>query len=190
MKSKNRFLILALVIVGIIFISGCVEPTGPGAPTTAPGAAGAPNETQKKLTTAITPARDMTGEWEGLPGSAKWRDNVLNWACSYEGYIHLSLNQNGNNLVGTFQATITKVIPNTWNTGKVPCSQTGKQTKSSLTGTVSSSSFNFNVASIAFTGTFTTDVMQGTFESCPNQICSDGTHATGTNGDFKATRQS
>jgi len=31
--------------------------------------------------------------------------------------------------------------------------------------------------------------MQGTFESCSNQICSDGTRAVGAIGEFKVMRQ-
>ena len=183
-------LLILLVIVGIILVSGCTgtspqaAPTGPTAPQ-----GDAPTE-NKGITTVITPARDLTGEWEGLSGSAKWRDNVVNWACSYEGYFHLSLKQNGNNLVGTFTSTITKVIPNTWNTGEVPCGPKGTQPSAPLTGMVSSSSFKFTAANIIdFVGTFTSDLMQSTFESCPNQICAGGTRATGSIGEFKATRQ-
>lgn len=187
----NRVPLLAILLIGIVFISGCIESTPLAAPTSSSPAprAGAPTE-NKDITTVITPARDLTGEWEGLSGSATWRDNVVNWACSYEGYFHLSLKQNGNNLAGTFTSTITKVIPNTWNTGKVPCSPKGTQPSAPLTGTVSSSSFKFIVANVIdFAGTFTSDLMQGTFESCSNQICADGTGATGSIGEFTATRQ-
>lgn len=134
----NPVPLLAILLIGIGVISGCIEATpltAPTSPSPVPQA-GAPTE-NKDITTAITPARDLTGEWESLSSSATWRDNVVNWACSYEGYFYLSLKQNGNNLAGTF----------------------------------------------------TSDLMQGTFESCPDQICADGTGATGSIGEFKVTRQ-
>lgn len=175
MKQK-KLVILTLLIISIMLVNGCVAPNPPTAQ-------------QKELTTTISAAGDLTGEWEGLPGSAKWHDNVENWACSYEGYVHLSLNQNENNLAGTFTLTITKVIPNAWNTGKVSCSPIGKQPSALLTGTVSSSGYKFTVANVVdFVGSYTTNTIRGTFESCPNQKCADGGFATGTIGDFKAVR--
>ena len=192
MKTRCYSPLSTILLIAVIFISGCIgatPPTTPTGPSPAPQA-GAPATEKESLTTVITPARDLTGEWEGSLGSAKWRDNVVNWACSYEGYIHLSLRQDGNALTGTFQATIAQVILNSWNTGKVPCSLKGVQPSAPLTGTVSSSGFTFIVANIIdFDGTFTTDLMQGTFESCPDQLCPDSTRSTGTIGDFKATRQ-
>lgn len=178
MQKSKRYCFVILTLAMVLFVNGCVSDS-------------ANSQTgEKELTTTITPARDLTGEWEGLPGSAKWHDNVANWACSYEGYIHLSLRQNGNALAGTFQATITKVIPNSWNTGKVPCSSLGAQSPAPLTGTVSSSSFKFKMYTIVdSTGSFTTDTLQGTFESCPNQICADGSRATGSIGEFKLSMQ-
>ena len=187
----NYYSLWAILLVGVVFISGCVSQSSIKSPNTNQASEAAkttPQQTQ--ISTVISPARDLTGEWEGLPGSAKWHDNVLNWACSYEGYLHLSLKQNGNALIGTFRATITKVIPNTWNTGKVPCSKPGAQPSAQLTGTVSSSEYKFTVANlIDFTGIYTSNTIDGSFESCPNQRCLDGTSATGTIGDFKAARQ-
>ena len=190
----NCILLLATFLITVIFISGCIVPKGIGKQTTASNDAGTPStvtpETNKKINTVINPARDLTGEWEGLSGSAKWRNNVANWACSYEGFFHLTLNQNENALTGTFTSTITKVIPAEWNNGKVPCSLPGKQLSSPLTGIVSSAGFKFTVVNIDFVGTYTTDTVKGTFESCPDQICSDGTRGTGSIGEFKLARQS
>lgn len=175
----NHTQLLVVLLIAVVLVSGCKGATSTATP-----------EAKKSPTTVITPARDLTGEWEGLSGSAKWRNNVVNWACSYEGFFHLTLNHNGNALTGTFTSTITKVIPAEWNNGKVPCSLPGKQPSSSLTGTVSSAGFKFTVINIDFVGTYTTKFIQGTFESCPDQICSDETRGTGSIGEFKLARQS
>ena len=221
----NYIPLLAILLIGAVFISGCVsqesstktitttqpsetpettpQQSQPQTPTSQESSAKAPattqpsgtpkitpQETQTQTPTVISPARDLTGEWEGLPGSVKWHDNVINWACSYEGYLHLSLKQDGNALGGTFTATITKVMPNTWNTGKVPCSTPGRQPSALLKGTVSSSEYKFTVADVIdFKGMYTSDTIRGSFESCLDQKCRDGTSATGTTGDFKALRQ-
>ena len=186
-----RFRLLAVLLISIIIISGCTTFLPESGPVTGgeEGAAETPSE-ERELTTAITPARDLTGDWEGLSGSAKWRNNVGNPACSYEGFFGFSFEQDGNTLTGTFTSIITNIIPAEWNQGEVPCGATGAQPSFPLTGTVSSSRAEFTVADIIkFSSSFTTDLMQGTFESCSNQICSDGTRAVGAIGEFKVMRQ-
>ena len=163
-------LLISLLLLSAILISGCIQPQQNGtAGATEPG---------KELTTTISPARDLTGIWEG---PAQWRNNVGNPACSYEGRLRLNFQQNGNNLAGTMQATITK---NNQLIADVPCSQPGTFPPAAGVGTVSSSSFKF----IEYSGTFTSDLMQGTFESCPNQVCNDGSGAVGAIGSFSLMR--
>ena len=178
---RLNYIFSLAVLLTMILISGCVNPGSSGT---------LPDGVSKSITTKISPAGDLSGDWQGLPGSAKWHDNVANWACSYEGYFHLSLKQNGNALTGILTTTITKVMPNSWNTDKVPCSTPGEQSPAQLTGTISSSSYKFVMANlIDFSGAYTSETIQGSFESCPNQKCLDGMTATGTIGDFKASRQ-
>lgn len=150
------------------------------------------------LGAVLPPARDLTGKWRDIPGSATWRDNVVNWACSYEGYLELSLNQREGELTGTFAFTITRVTPNTWNTNKVPCATPGTYPPSLLKGVVSTSRFQFSGSNIDFNGGFeaqtgqpgglTSDLLQGAFQSCPDQMCSDGTRVTGSIGKFQLLR--
>lgn len=140
-------------------------------------------KTKEKLTTTLSPARDLTGEWEG---GAVWTNNVINPACSYEGTFYLSINQDGNNIDGTFISTIIKTNQLIED---VPCSLPGTRSSFPLEGTLSSSTFEFTVTNIIFLGTFTSDLMKGTLESCPDQICLDGTRAVGFKGDFNLLRK-
>ncbi len=171
---KPDYICLAAILSVLILISGC-----------APNVQDTQGEAKEKkgLSTAITPARDLTGTWQGR---ATWHDNVANPACSYEGMFSLALTQNNNQLEGTFQTTITKA-DNLLQS--VPCSQLGAYPESALAGTASSATAQFSVGTIDFSATFTTDLMEGTFESCPDQICSDGSRAVGSTGEFSLTRQ-
>ena len=137
-----------------------------------------------KLSTALTPARDLTGVWEG---STKWQNNVGNPACSYEGTIRFNLKQSGNQLTGTWQTTITKANQLL---KSVPCSGVGENPLAELSGTVSGALSDFSSSVIDFSASFTGQLFKGTFESCPDQACSDGSHAVGAVGDFTTMRKS
>lgn len=137
----------------------------------------------KALDSAISPARDLTGVWEG---KATWRNNVLNPACSYEGIISFNFAQSNNRLQGSWYTTITKVNQILQS---VPCGSAGRNPEAVLEGTISSSTAKFYSGPIDFSATFTTDLMEGTFESCRDQICSDGTRAVGAIGKFSAIRK-
>ncbi len=170
--------IIPILLVLIVGISGCIQAQPPeGAET----GGGAQQPADKELTTTISPARDLTGRWEG---NIKWRDNVGNPACSYKGTIVLNFQQTGNNLAGTWQATITDFTQYL----SVPCNPTGPTPVNNLQGTVSSSTFEFTTGlpEITFDGSFTSDLMRANFESCPGQ-CPGGT--VGVIGDFSATRR-
>ena len=137
-----------------------------------------------ELTTKITPAKDVTGRWSG---NAFFKDNVANPQCSYEGVFNLDLQQNGNNLVGTYQMTIKKSTQ-LLDTG-LPCVQPGQFPMAQITGSVSTSRIEFTDNFADFTGSFTSDLMSLDFESCPNQECADGSAGVGTKGNAKLTRQ-
>lgn len=137
----------------------------------------------KALDSAISPARDLTGVWEG---KATWRNNVLNPACSYEGIISFNFAQSNNRLQGSWYTTIIKVNQILQS---VPCGSTGRNPEATLQGTVSSSTAKFSSGPIDFSFTLTTDLIEGVFESCPDQICSDGTRAVGAVGKFSAIRK-
>ncbi len=139
---------------------------------------------EEKLTTTISPARDLTGTWQG---PAQWTNNVNNPACQYEGTLTIRFRQKGNVLVGDYSARITKTEQLI---SSVPCSPEGEQGTFPLTGKVSSSEFEFAVATILFSGTFTSDLMKGKLESCPNQECNDGSRAVGFKGEFSLMRKS
>ena len=142
-------------------------------------------ETKEKseLSTQINPSRDLTGEWEG---NARWQNNVINPACAYEGIIIFNLITNENKLIGNWQTIINKANPLLKD---VPCSQPGVYPLTDLIGTISSSEVKFSSGNVNFKGTFTSDLFKGTFESCPNQICSDGSRAVGFIGEFTAIRK-
>ena len=165
-------IISAIILAAIIFIAGCTSANQ-----------GTSGETKKDLTSSITPARDLSGVWEG---SGTWHDNVANPACSYEGVIRFNFVQTGNQLAGTFQTTITKADQLLQS---VPCSTTGQNQPVQLAGAVSSTRAQFTAWVIDFDATFTTDLMDGTFESCPGQVCSDGSRATGSVGRFSVLRK-
>jgi hypothetical protein len=155
-----------------VLLAGCtaVVRAPPGEPAAPPAAP------------VLTPARDLTGNWQGM---ARWRDNVGNPACTYDGTITFNLQQDGNALAGLWQVEITQVrqlLPG------VPCAPGGIQPPAALAGTVSSSTFRFSSGEpeIVFTGGYTSDLLNGEFESCPGQ-CPGGT--VGSIGTFSATRE-
>ncbi len=158
--------ILPILFILILLVSGCTQQSG-----------------QEDLTTTISPARDLTGTWQT---SAEWQNNVANPACSYEGDIVFNFQQTNNQLAGNWQATITNINQLI---AAVPCGALGPQQLMALQGTVSSSSFQFTSGTIEFNSTYTTDLIKGTFESCSDQICNDGSRAVGAIGSFTGSRQ-
>lgn len=142
-----------------------------------------PASENKVLDAVISPARGLTGIWEG---TAMWRNNVGNPACSYKGTITFNFAQKNNDLEGRWYTTITEANQLL---KSVPCSAAGRNPEATLKGTISSSTAKFSSGPIDFSVTLTTDLMEGTFESCPDQICSDGTRAVGAIGKFSAIRK-
>ncbi len=164
---KKAFIMLVVLSIITLIASCAIQPAAEN----------------KALDKVISPARDLTGVWEG---TATWKNNVRNPACSYEATINFNFAQKNNQLDGTWYTTITKVNQLLQS---VPCGSTGRNPEATLQGTVSSSTAKFSSGPIDFSATFTTDLMEGTFESCPDQICSDGTRAVGAIGKFSAIRK-
>lgn len=141
------------------------------------------NQEKEDLSSQLNPARDLSGIWEG---NAKWQNNVVNPACSYEGTIRFDLRLNGNQITGNWQTTITK---SNQLLKTVPCSLPGENLPADLIGGVSSSKAKFSSGAIDFKGMLTSDLFKGTFESCPDQICSDGSRAVGFIGEYTTIRK-
>ena len=138
---------------------------------------------KQELYSQLSPARDLTGIWEG---SAQWQNNVKNPACSYEGIIRFDLEVDEGQLTGNWQTTITK---SNQLLETVPCSLPGENPPAQLSGGISSSEVKFSSGTIDFEAMFTLDLFKGTFESCPDQICSDGSRAVGFKGKFTTIRK-
>jgi len=159
MSSKN----ILFLIVPILILSGCT------------GQYDTSTSKDKKLTTTITPARDLTGTWEGI---ARWSD-TYSPECRYEMEYKLTLTQKENTLDGTFgpseaATTSGKVIEGSEETCLTPFQ--AAIIDPFIHGTVSGAEFTIDAQSATLTGTFTTDLIQG-------KIGGDYT------GDFSFTRK-
>ena len=150
-KTLNIFLIIviaAFFFVGKYFITKL----------TSTDFLGESSENSKSLT-VISPARDLTGEWEG---TFRWKSE---WSqdCSYEMVYLLSLTQNGNSLSGALGPSGTTTTSGKVNGG--PECLTPFQVAiidPFIDGTVSATTFEITAYDTVLSGTFTSDLMQGT----------------------------
>lgn len=128
------------------------------------------------MTTVITPARDLSGNWSG---SFSMQDTSSD-GCSFSGSWQATLAQNDNDLSGSF-SIIGASSPNypandycTLDPGTFPFEG----------GTVSSSSFQFDTSGLGefhVKGYFTSDLIHGNFNECYDGSCATGTF-TGSRG--------
>ncbi len=122
---------------------------------------------RQQLTTTITPARDLTGQWQG---SFTFTNNCPNPACRYKGRlvppsVALNLVQNGDQVAGAItvdfnQFEIDELVG-------MPCptfrEAGGVQQTQIFGGTVSSSRFTFqDVGGNTWDLMLTTDLLKGT----------------------------
>ena len=141
-----------------------------------------PEEAGGKLTTKISPITDLTGDWEGLPGSmkAKWESPKGRAVCEYEGYFHFNLMQTGNQLAGTVTITYTKGNRVTNAPAAITedvCAQQVGPTSPPfpIVGTVSGGLFEFTIASgsgteASFNGQLIGSGLQGRWETNPDNF--------------------
>jgi len=114
---------------------------------------------------ALSPARDLTGQWIGTaPNGAVYRDNVANPNCLYQADLVLDLVQSGGSLSGTLRLTVRSTEGPLANPG-LPCVPVGTTSTQALTGEVGSTSSNFTLGDgmTVFSGTFTSDIFSGDF---------------------------
>ena len=153
MRPHKLFAILFLI--SLLFISSCTSQNK--------------TATSPKLTTTITPARDVTGRWTG---SASFQENVEGAECLFQGTFVLNLQQQGNSVQGNFVFTETAFhetkVPTTSLIPQIGCSgPVDKTTRGSVQGTVSSSAIDLSIgAEKVFAGSFTTDLMKLTLTAC------------------------
>lgn len=126
-----------------------------------------PTSQKPKSGTSVSPTSGLTGKWSG---TAKWKDNVPNPACSYNANVELNLRQNGSNLNGTWKFTS---VNSTRLLKSVPCLP-WEGTVLTIKGTVSGNLVNFSAgagdpAEIKFRAQNISGLLQGDFESCPGQ---------------------
>lgn len=180
-----------VVLVFLIFIIACAprqadgqppaqapieqqgQPTQPapndGLPTQ-PAQPALPTPPGEKLTTAISPAVDVTGNWEG---SIVFTNNCPNPACRYRGRllppsITMNLAQNGNNVNGAVTITfanfdIEELVEEQACGTFQQLVQQGAVSQSPIQGTISSSRLTFvDVGGNVWELMMTSDLMQGT----------------------------
>ncbi len=122
---------------------------------------------RQQLTTTITPARDLTGQWSG---SFTFTNNCPNPACRYTGRLvppslALNLVQNGNQVGGALTVDFNQF--ETEELVGMPCptfrEAGGVQQTQIFGGTVSSSRFTFqDVGGNTWNLMLTTDLLKGT----------------------------
>lgn len=122
---------------------------------------------QQQLTTTISPARDLTGQWQG---SFTFTNNCPNPACQYTGRlvppsIALNLVRTGNQVVGTLTIDFNQFKIE--ELAGMPCptfrEAGGVQQTQIFGGTVSSSRFTFqDVGGNSWDLMLTTDLLRGT----------------------------
>ena len=115
------------------------------------------------ITTTTNPARDLTGNWDGI---VTFTERVPN--CVYSADYTMNLAQNGNNVVGGFNVVIREV-----KSGTVNCLRTGTQLGFPVAGSISSSAINMLISGTdKLKGSFTTDQMTLRWELC--DACASG----------------
>lgn len=130
-----------------------------------------PSPTTKKLTTTLSSARNISGQWVGSkPQGAIYRQSTI---CEYTADLIITFKQNNNAINGTI-SFITKSVKKLDTEDFTPCPPAGYLTSDfSIQGTISGTDVNFETTAtsrgdpslpIKFKGTFTSDIMSGTFE--------------------------
>lgn len=148
-----------------------LRPSATNAPTNIQNTNNAGNT--KKLSTTLSPARNLSGKWLGLaPQGAFYRDYVANYACSYEADLTLNIKQGSQSIDGS---VIFRVRKSTQKLQGIPCLPTNYSFELPINGTVSGTNIVFSNVGIPnlylpmrFTGTFISDIMSGTFERPPS----------------------
>ncbi len=114
-------------------------------------------------TTTISAARPLAGTWTG---TVTFTDRPTQ-TCLYQGPLTLHLTQNGDQLDGSFTATVTSTNNNP------ACVRVGSTFTYDLQGTVSSSAVHLTVADTdALTGAYTTNILTLRWQRCEN--CTSG----------------
>ncbi len=128
------------------------------------------NQEKEKITSTITPARDLTGKWSG---SFKTREDTTDVECLYTGTMLLTLQQRGNALTGTFRLDDIDVQTKNKETDStippIPCGVPVYPTyiEAPVTGQVSSSAIEIYGGGLTqWSGSFTTDLMTLYFKQC------------------------
>ena len=87
MGLVNERYFLLLSFMAVLFIASCAAPVGdqPGGDNDQPD--------KPKITSTISPARDITGQWEGR---VTFTDRIF--SCVYKGDMILNIGQNGKKL--------------------------------------------------------------------------------------------
>lgn len=131
-----------------------------------------------ELTSTITPARDLSGDWVGIFSS---QENTPDVDCLYTGTFELQLQQSGNNLEGRMVFTNIDVEQDYKSSIPIPCGvPIGRSSSDPITGTVSSSAFSISRGGKkVMSGSFTTDNMMLVVDRCVMQPYSKCTVANG-----------
>ena len=123
---------------------------------------------EPELTSTITPARDLSGEWVGSFSS---QENTPDVDCLYTSAFGLILQQNGNNLEGRMIFDGIEVEQNYKSSVPIPCGvPIDRSSSDPITGTVSSSSLSiYRGGKKVMSGSFTTDNMMLVVDRCVMQ---------------------
>ena len=106
--------------------------------------------------TNLSPARDVTGTWSGIP---VFTDRAND--CRYDGTMEMTLQQEDSHVSGYFDLTVTKTD------GDSSCVDIGSTFRYLVEGTISSSHIELLVADTdTLNGSFTTDLMTLRWEQC------------------------
>ena len=162
--------ILLILLLGCKPIQEPQQPVVQTEPTQEPQQA----DERQQLTTTITPARDLTGNWEG---SIIFTNNCPNPACRYQGRmmppsLTMNLVQNGNQVAGTVTVNFANFEIEELISGQ-SCGtfeeliRQGTVSQSQINdGVISSSRFTFtDVGDNNWDLSLTTDLLQGTITS-------------------------
>ncbi|MBI4894147.1 MAG: hypothetical protein HY833_00180 [Candidatus Aenigmarchaeota archaeon] len=139
---------------------------------------GQQGDSQQGLTTAISPARDLTGDWAGtLSRSFSINEETEDVLCLYTGTVRLTLRQQGNGVIGSMR--IDKItVKDTQKQAPIdeyglpavviPCGVpvSPPYLDIDLEGTASSSTIDLQGFFTRFSGSFTADLMTLYPEQC------------------------